>query len=415
MTFTHPTSMEPLAPQTTAPLKDKATEIIRCSASLSGSLRPQTLDSIVEMMRLTNSYYSNRIEGNDTHPIEVQKALWEPESRKSDDDALRKQSVIHVHIQKAMQQHLKDKPPSYVTSFEFLSWLHRSFYEQLPDELCWVHNEETDEKEPVIPGEIRTRVVQVGKHIPPEADCLPAFLTRFNSFYDLEKKHGIEGVIHAGATHHRLAWIHPFLDGNGRVARLFTDAYLLTSGVKGYGLWNVSRGLARNVEQYRSLLASADNQRQGDLDGRGNLSQAALTRFSEYFLDVCIDQINFMTRSLSIESFSERLQGYVKLRTEGMLPGLKHDSDSKLKQEAFYLLREALLRGEFPRGDAKRITGLAERSAREILRSLVDEGLLVSTTEKSPVRLGFPVGAAHYWFPDLFPELPKDASWQPSF
>ena len=413
MTFTNPAAMEPLAPAITGDLQDKATEVIRSSAALSGSLRPRTLNSIVEMMRLTNSYYSNRIEGNDTHPVEVQKALWETESRKSDENALRKQSVIHVHIQKEIQQHLEDKPLSYITSFEFLAWLHRSFYEQLPEELCWVNNDQTGEKEHIVPGDQRQRAVQVGNHIPPDAEHLSAFLNRFGSFYDLTTKHGIDGVIYSGPAHHRLAWIHPFLDGNGRVARLFTDAYLIKSGVQGYGLWNVSRGLARDVEQYRSLLAAADSQRHGDLDGRGNLSLKNLTRFSEYFLDVCLDQIQFMTESLAIETFIERIEGYIKQRSDGLLPALTARTASKLKQESFYLLREALVRGEFPRGDAGRITGLAERTAREILRSLVKEGLLVSDTEKSPVRLGFPIGAAHYWFPNLFPELPGDASWQP--
>ena len=142
----------------------------------------------------------------------------------------------------------------------------------MPAELCWVSNDETGAKEKIIPGELRQRLVKVGVHIPLAAKHLPAFLQRFNAFYDLDKKHGIEGLMLAGAAHHRLAWIHPFIDGNGRVARLFTDAYLVASGVNGYGLWNVSRGLARDVGQYRSLLAAADSPRLGDVDGRGNLA-----------------------------------------------------------------------------------------------------------------------------------------------
>ena len=413
MTFADASTMEPLAPHLTGDIQDKATDVIRGSAALSGSLSPRTLTSIVEMMRLTNSYYSNRIEGNNTHPIEIQKALWSLENRKTDTNALRKQSAIHVRIQEEMQQHLAGKPAAYITSFEFLSWLHRAFYERLPDELCWVTNDDTGAKEKIIPGEMRQRWVKVGLHIPPEANHLNAFLKWFNEFYDLDKKHGINGLMLAGAAHHRLVWIHPFLDGNGRVARLFTDAYLVASGVKGYGLWNVSRGLARDVEQYRSLLAAADSPRLGDLDGRGNLSLKNLTHFSEYFLDVCIDQISFMAKSLSFETLSDRINGYINLRAAGTLPALTTDVDSKLKPESFLLLRDALMRGEFPRGEAKRITGLAERTARDVLGLLVKEGLLVSDTEKTPVRLGFPVGAAHYWFPDLFPELPKDASWQP--
>jgi Fic family protein len=71
------------------------------------------------------------------------------------------------------------------------------------------------------------------------------------------------------AAHHRLLWIHPFYDGNGRVARLFVHAYLRDIGV-GSSLWSVSRGLARNVAQYQALLMAADQQRDNDWDGPGN-------------------------------------------------------------------------------------------------------------------------------------------------
>jgi Fic family protein len=55
-----------------------------------------------------------------------------------------------------------------------------------------------------------------------------------------------ESILGAPAAHHRLAWIHPFLDGNGRVARLMSHATLLDALDTG-AVWSVARGLARNV------------------------------------------------------------------------------------------------------------------------------------------------------------------------
>jgi Fic family protein len=169
--------------------------------------------------------------------------------------------------------------------------------------------------------------------------------------------------------------------------------------VTGYGLWTTARGFARNREEYLTALTWADAPRQGDLDGRGNLSLKGLEQFCIFFLETCLDQINFMGKLLQMDGFLERIKGYVHLRTRKMLP-----DKQVLKPEAAYLLQEALLRGQFKRGEAARITGLPERTARMVLTSLVKEGLLVSDTPKGPVYLRITSQTAYYWFPGLFPE-----------
>ena len=58
-----------------------------------------------------------------------------------------------------------------------------------------------------------------------------------------------------------------------------------------------------------------------------------------------------------------------------------------LKPEAARLLSEALVRGEFERGAASRVTGLPERSARRVLNEVISAGLLASATPKGPVSL----------------------------
>ncbi len=74
------------------------------------------------------------------------------------------------------------------------------------------------------------------------------------------------------------------------------------------------------------------------------------------------------------------------------------------RPEAWLLLERALQQGEVPRGDAARVTGLKERSARELLASLVADGILGSDTPKGPVSLRFPLQAIETLFPSLFPE-----------
>lgn len=97
-----------------------------------------------------------------------------------------------------------------------------------------------------------------------------------------------------------------------------------------------------------------------------------------------------MAGLFDLTRLSERLADYARMRG--------------WKPEARYLLEEALLRGEFIRGDAPRITGLKERAARSILSDLLIDGILASDMPKGPVSLRFHVQAADILFPWLFPE-----------
>ena len=201
-------------------------------------------------------------------------------------------------------------------------------------------------------------------------------------------------VISMAAAHHRFNYIHPFPDGNGRVSRLMSHAMAHAAGIGAHGLWSISRGLARGLEsrgEYKRMMDYADTPRQGDLDGRGNLSLSALNAFVLWFLKVALDQVQFMTGLFEIDTLARRLRIYVE----------RHE---KLKPEAARLLEEALIRSEFERGDISRITGLPERTARRVLNEVIATGLLASETPKSAVSLRFPVDALEILFPRLFPE-----------
>ena len=155
------------------------------------------------------------------------------------------------------------------------------------------------------------------------------------------------------AAHHRLNYIHPFLDGNGRVSRLMSHAMALKAGIGAHGLWSVSRGLARGLESrgdYKRMMDHADMPRQGDLDGRGNLSRRALSEFTAWFLRVCLDQVTFMSGVFALDTLVDRLKVYVARRA--------------LKPEAFGILEQALQRGELraARPDVSPASGNEQRA-----------------------------------------------------
>lgn len=385
------TLMEPLLPpEGTGELNDLAIDLVSKASSFAGMLNPVVSKSTGNLVRSMNCYYSNLIEGHDTHPRDIDRAMAEDYSSEPKKRALQKEAVAHIAVQKLIDE---DKTPAlYPLSSEYGRWIHEEFCTRLPEELLWVKNPDTGEKIKIIPGKYRNGMVAVGRHIPPRPENLARFLERFDEAYDANKLSRLQRIISIAASHHRYVWIHPFFDGNGRVVRLMSYAALKKIDV-GSELWSVARGLARRKDEYKTLLQAADEPRRGDLDGRGSLSQKALVDFSEFFLTICIDQVEYMRSLLDFKTLSERM----RIHVEEMI-ALK-----ELPKGSYALLREALLVGEFERGKVEEITGLNDRTARAVLYALSKKGLLVSDTPRGPVRLGFPVDVVERWFPLLYP------------
>lgn len=247
-------------------------------------------------------------------------------------------------------------------SVDFIIWTHKNVCERLPEELLVVDHPTTEEKIRIVPGELRKDQVKVGLHIPPPPEDLPAFLQRFAEGYSSKHLSRLRKIIGVAASHHRLAWIHPFLDGNGRVTRLFSHADV------GSELWAVSRGLARHVNDYKANLQAADEPRRGDLDGRGNLTMAGLIGFCTFFLTTCVDQIDFMAGLLEPEELLRRMEIWTEEETRA----------KRLPMGSWPLLREAVMAGEYARGNAPALTGYEERQARTVLNALIEKGYLVS-------------------------------------
>ena len=383
--------MEPMLPHVSKRrLEDLAVELVSRASGLAGNLNPAVQRSIGGLVRSMNCYYSNLIEGHDTHPRDIDRALAKDYSTEPRRRALQLEAVAHIELQQRIDEGKDEKGEA--ASTKYILWLHREFCERLPDELLWVENPDTHTRIRVRPGVMREGDVAVGRHFPPSAGSLPAFMARFEEAYSSLHLSKLRQVIAVAAAHHRLVWIHPFYDGNGRVARLMSHAMLRRLGI-GSSLWSVARGLARNVNRYKELLMAADESRRSDLDGRGSLSEAALVDFCEFFLEASVDQIEFMASLLEPSEILRRVQLFVEDETRA----------GRLPKGAFPILREAFFAGELERGQARELTGYQERMGRTVLSKLLERGLLVSDGPKAPVRLGFPLDIVERWFPRLYP------------
>jgi hypothetical protein len=218
-----------------AELTDLALELAQRSAGFRRSLPESLLASLASLVRSMNCYYSNLIEGHDTHPIDIERALQGDYSRDLKKRDLQFEAKAHIAVQQWIDEGgIRGR----AVTAESIREIHRRFCEALPEDLLWTEDPTTHERMKVVPGALRTRDVAVGNHIPVSAPAVPRFLSRFEEVYSRLGK--TETILATAAAHHRLARIHPFLDGNGRVAMdagTFPRSYWIrtrhTDGVSG--------------------------------------------------------------------------------------------------------------------------------------------------------------------------------------
>lgn len=371
-------------------LEDIAANLLAESNGLAKRMHPILRESVGTLVRSMNCYYSNLIEGHDTHPRDIDRALANDFSKEPRKRNLQHEALAHIHVQKLIDEG-RDPTSLWPATAAYACWLHEEFCSRLPDELLWVENPATGERLPVIPGQLRERNVRVGRHDPPQHVDLPRFLARFDQAYGARSSR-IRKIQAVGAVHHRFLWIHPFLDGNGRVARLMSHALLKRLEV-GTSLWSVARGLAREDLRYKQLLMGADHPREGDRDGRGNLTERGLIAFARFFLERAVDQVDFMGDLMEPEALDRRIEAHIEEEVRA----------KRLPRGSFTVLREALLAGEVERSRVSLLTGYEERAARKVTSALVQRGLLVAESSRAPLRLGLPVDAVERWFPRLYP------------
>ena len=281
-------------------------------------------------------------------------------------------------------------------SADVVQELHRELFGRLP-----LTDLLTSENEPIVPGALRQRDVKVGQHVAPAYASVPVFLARWASFYG-DVRRGEAALVAVAAAHQRLGWVHPFIDGNGRVMRLHTHTWLTALGYTG-GLWSPLRGFAHSTERYYALLADADSLRRGDLDGHGNMSEQALVAWIDYVLDTCLDQVSFMANMLDFKTMKARIEACLVFEATVVKQGVR--------TEALRGLHYLFLSGEdMARGDFKAMLGMGERGATDALGALVKRGLLKSDSPQGKVRFGLPQHALRFLFPRLWPEAEADAA-----
>lgn len=390
-------SLNPVLPLQDTAWTDRCAELLIAATRLREQLPPATRMALAPLVAHMNCFYSNLIEGHKTYPEEVEAAAATAAPPRADaatptHDELVAEAKAHILVQGQLHARLLAEPSWDPVVPEALAWLHATFYGHLPSVYRFTESRSSSLRVPIKPGAWRTRSVTVGAHIPPEVKAIPAFLARFAEAYAGCVKPTPTSIAVITASHHRLAWIHPFLDGNGRVARLLTDALVERSGLGADGLWCVGRGFARQLDRYRELLAVADGERRGATDGRGPRTQAGLDQWCAFVVETMLDQVQFMQGLIQPAKLRARILAWAERET----------ARDRLHPRAGRLIAEVVCAGSVPRTEAVEILRLTDRYGREQIRILQEQGL-VSAAERQPLRPAFPLHVVPWWFPDLFP------------
>jgi Fic family protein len=398
--YRQPEAMEPLLPTArSGQLSELTCDILKAAGQLTGQVHsPLVHERVADLVREMNCYYSNLIEGHKTVPRDIERAMKRDFSHDQTQRDNQQLSLAHIAVEKLMEERLAGESVD-VYSPDFLCWLHHEFYCRLPAPLHWATTK-SGKRYQIEPGRLRGFMVDVGKHTPPDFETLPKFLARFHSFYGDKQILETDRLVAIAAAHHRIAWIHPFGDGNGRVIRLHSHALLIRHGIDGHGLWTLSRGLARGRQRYYACLESADQGRRSDLDGRGNLSDAALAEFCVFFLETVLDQVQFMSGLLGLPALRTRVERYFQFQALHL---------KRYREEIMRVTRTLVDEGEIPRSRVRQITGKAATVSVEIIKLGLEEGYFETPSPKGPLRVAFPAKIHEFYFPQLFLDLPVEA------
>ena len=393
--------LQPTLPEERArqALLELAAALVAESHGLAGLGGPSVAQALRPRLRAMNSYYTNKIEGQHTRPADIERALakqWDADAREAMKQRL---AVAHMAAEEELEAATDELSREQLYSPEFVSGVHAALYKRLPASDCI-----TDDKMPVVPGGWRSADVTAGAHMAPAHQKIAELLDSWSQGY--RTLPGTElALVGLACSHHRLLWIHPFIDGNGRAARLHSHSVLYRMGLT-KGLWSPMRGLARTHEQYYARLNNADRVRRNDYDGRGPLSQEDLVAFADYFLRTCLDQAQFMRGMLELRGLRERLADLLMYLAAH--PWTFGSEKSAVKADALEALHYVAVTGPVERGRFMAMTGLPDRLSRRVLASFIDYGLLTSATSRAPVHFAVPLKSLRFLFPRLWPEAEVD-------
>ena len=135
----------------------------------------------------------------------------------------------------------------------------------------------------------------------PPAVEVPFLIEGFLSWLNSKEGRSVHPVLRAGITHYFLAAIHPFVEGNGRVARAFATLVLFSEGYDIKKLFSLEEYFDKNASQYFGALQEVSDQ---DPD----ISRRDLTSWLEFFTQALANELSRIKAKVKMLSFDGRFK-----------------------------------------------------------------------------------------------------------
>lgn len=197
-------------------------------------------------------------------------------------------------------------------------------------------------------------------YTPPSPSNVPQLMKRFVEW--LNQNSNISPVLIGGITQYRFVDIHPFLDGNGRTARLLCTLILYQNGYDFKRLFSLSEYYDKNRHAYYNGIQSV----------RGN--NGDMTCWLEYF-----------TEGLKNQLVEVKVKGEIAIRKETLLEKAKKlDLNERQKKILLFLVEEKQVSVE----KILREFNLVRRTIQRDLSQLVDLGIVkeVAKSKTDPTK-----------------------------
>jgi Fic family protein len=206
-------------------------------------------------------------------------------------------------------------------------------------------------------GVFRNRQVFVGNRItgeviymPPPTNQVPQLVNDFFEWFNSQEVDEIDPVIEAGLTHYELVRIHPFIDGNGRTARVMASLVFYKRGF--------------DVKRFFALDDYYDQDRRGYYAALKSVDQNALdlTGWLEYFTDGV---------GVSIKAVKDKVIGLSK-----DIKLLKEKGQVALTERQMKIVEKIIEKGQITNREMREIFGLSDEGVRKEISKLVGLGVV---------------------------------------
>lgn len=329
---------------------------------LGGPVPPYIFFQLKEIFHVIESLGSARIEGNNTTLSEFVEKMIEDPSKITKDENTKEVFNLEEAINFIEKNINKD------TKFDrsIISEIHKIIVKDLTPPKAGEGSR--------YPGELRkiNVAIQGSSHVPPEGIKVPEYFDELINFVN----NPVDSQYHLLVTalaHHRMAWIHPFDNGNGRMIRMFTYALLIKQGfqVKTGRILNPTAIFCMDREKYYEMLALADT---GD--------ESNVLEWCKYVLNGLRREIEKIDKLLDLDYMTNTI----------LLPALKKSADRKsINQEEYEILKTVVKSNNMliKSADLEKVVGnvsVVQRS--RIIRKLKDQNMLTPLTGEKGRKYG---------------------------